>query len=479
MSPSDSQTNAQFQPAQAQRWNLMGGFKTTMANPAAKAELRGWCGLALLSLAIAGVFALLLAVSRVPGIQDIFPWPLQFFQKGLVIHVVFSFVVWFLSALGCLSVIAIYRVQAGAPKMNWAGTTAIWGGLIASVLLFIPGLMDRGDASLNNYVPVIIDPLYYWGLIILAISLVLLTVRFAVNLMEREGPFEPVSQGTFVASFMFIMALVCFALSWAALGDGEVNGGYNEDLFWGGGHVLQYVNTTLMLVSWYILGGIAFERPVVDPRLFRVILGLILVTSLALPALYVIYEPVSVDQAVAFTWMQYGLAPPTLLMSGAMIATGAQYRQQTGGWPWRNAAFLCLILSVAVFGIGGFLGLFVDGADTRTPAHYHGVIGGVNLTFMGLFLAMFLPLMDRVRETTTSVITLIWFYAVGQTFHSLGLFLAGGYGAPRKTAGAAQGMEAMGAKIGLYLMGVGAVVAVIGGIMFIWIVSRALIRKTA
>jgi len=478
MSPADPNTQTAFRPAQAQRWSLTGGFQAAMDNPSARKELLGWCGLAVLSLAIAGVFALLLAISRVPGIQNVFPWPLQFFHKGLVIHVVFSFVVWFLSVLGCLTVIAVHRVQAGRPKARWMGTVAIWGGLLSSVLLFAPGFMDRGEASLNNYVPIIIDPLYYGGLIVLAVSLTLVIARLALNLFKRQGPFEPVSQATLVGGIMFLIALLCFGLSWAALVGGEVNGGYNEDLFWGGGHMLQYVNTTLMLVSWYILGGIAFERPAVDPRLFRSVIAIISVTSFALPALYIIYDPVSVDQREAFTWLQYGLAPPTLLMSGAMIATAAQYRQRTGAWPWGNVAFLCLILSVVVFGVGGFLGLFVDGADTRTPAHYHGVIGGVNLTFMGLFFVLFLPLMNRHIKTTRSIIVLVWFYAVGQTFHSLGLFLAGGYGAPRKTAGAEQGIEAMGAKIGLYLMGAGAVVAVIGGIMFIWIISRALLRPT-
>ena len=29
--------------------------------------------------------------------------------------------------------------------------------------------------------------------------------------------------------------------------------------------------------------------------------------------------------------------------------------------------------------VGAFLGLFVDGADTRTPAHYHGVIAAIML----------------------------------------------------------------------------------------------------
>jgi cytochrome c oxidase subunit 1 len=477
MSQHNTTSQASFQGAQAQRWNLIGGFQAAMTAPTAKNELRGWCGLALLSLAIAGVFALLLAVSRVPGIQDVFPWPLQFFQKGLVIHVIFSFVVWFLSVLGGLSVIAIHRIRSGNPSMNWAGKLALLMGYVSSVLLFVPGFMDRGDASLNNYVPVIIDPLYYGGLIILALGLLLLFIRFAINLTQLDGPFEPITQGTFFAGVMLVLSLVCFGLSWLALGDGEINGGYNEDLFWGGGHLLQYLNTTLMLVAWYILGGIAFGRPLVDPRQFRMILGLIFIISLILPALYIVYEPISVDQRDAFTWMQYGLAPPTVLMCLAMFSSARAYRLQSDRWPWQDAAFLCLFTSILVFGIGGFLGLFVDGTDTRTPAHYHGVIGGINLTFMGLFIVLFLPLMDRVVKTTKSVLTLIWFYATGQTFHSLGLFLAGGYGAPRKTAGADQGIEALGAKIGLNLMGVGAVIAVIGGIMFIWIVSAALLRR--
>ena len=45
------------------------------------------------ALGVAGAFALLLAISRVPGVETVFPWPLGFFHKGLVIHVVFSFVV--------------------------------------------------------------------------------------------------------------------------------------------------------------------------------------------------------------------------------------------------------------------------------------------------------------------------------------------------------------------------------------------------
>jgi len=84
------------------------------------------------------------------------------------------------------------------------------------------------------------------------------------------------------------------------------------------------------------------------------------------------------------------VAPPTLLLSLAGTITLIKGRGE-GAWAWSDPTFHCLVLSVLVFALGGVLGLFVDGADTRTPAHYHGVIGGINLAFYGLFYSWFLP----------------------------------------------------------------------------------------
>ena len=463
-----------FQPTQKQRWNLYAGFEAAMATPSARGELRGWCGLALLSLAIAGVFALLLAVSRVPGINDIFPWPLQFFDKGLVIHVVFSFVVWFLSILGALLTIAAHRLGEGHPDGGALGRLALWASYGAQPLMFVPGFLDRGDASLNNYVPVIIDPLYYAGLSLLAAGLLLAVIRFLGVMVRRSGPMEPLAVGSLMASLIYLLALLCFAIAGTGLANDTIDGAFNENLFWGGGHILQFLNVSLMLSGWYVLGGLSLERPAMHPQQAGLVQVLLLASALIGPMFYILYDAFSVDQMSAFTWLQYLLAPPTLL---AAVLIGRTIRQSIP-LPRGNPAFKCLVLSIVVFGVGGFLGLFVDGADTRTPAHYHGVIAGVNLVFIGLFLSFFMPLMDRTLVFGRTVTALIHMYAWGQVLASIGLFLAGGYGAPRKTAGDAQGLEAMGAVVGMYLNGIGALIAVIGGIMFIWITAKALLRRT-
>ncbi|NQW01652.1 MAG: cbb3-type cytochrome c oxidase subunit I [Rhodospirillales bacterium] len=438
----------------------------------ARRELKSWCILALSSLGLAGIFAFLLAFSRVPNVQDIFPWPLQFFQKGLVIHVVFSFVVWFLSLLGGLLTIATYRISNSNPRGRLLGTLSLWLAYVAFVLLFIPGLMDRGEPSLNNYVPVIIDPLYYTGLCLFASSLALQCIRLLINTPAHQGPFDPVTKGIAVAGILYLAALLCFGISLELRWGSALDAGFNEDVFWAGGHVLQFLNTLLMVIAWYIVGGTAISRPLIDPRIFLAIVGLFIIAAVALVSLSLLFDPTSFDGRQAYTWAQYGMAPPTLAFVGAAAVNLYLHRQQSGAFDWRDPALLSLFLSVAVFGIGGVLGLFVDGADTRTPAHYHGVIGGVNIAFIGLFFCFLFPVLNAPIRSIRSVRILLWSYALGQTLHSLGLFLAGGYGAPRKTAGDAQGMEALGAEIGLYMMGVGALVAVIGGIMFIWIAGR-------
>ena len=178
-----------------------------------------------------------------------------------------------------------------------------------------------------------------------------------------------------------------------------------------------------------------------------------------------------------FTDLQYGMALPSVLFGFPLLMAIISVRNTDGYLPCHQPAVLCLALSPIVFAVGGTLGLFVDGADTRTPAHYHGVIAGINLSFMGLFYGLFLPLMGRDLKPSRTVNAQVWMFGGGQLLASLGLFMAGGYGTPRKTAGGAQNLSDLGAIVGMYLNGIGALIAISGGVMFIWMIARALLRS--
>lgn len=459
-------------PAQRQRWSLVAPYADALRSPAAQWELRAWSLIAVGALAIAGVFALLLALSRLPGAETWFAWPVRFFEKGLVIHVVFSFVVWFLCVMAALATAAAYRAGGGAPRARRLGPVAVWLSIFGCLLLAVPSLLDRGEPSLNNYVPVIIDPLFHAGLGLLTLGMVLVAIRLLINLALPRGIVEPVVLATSAAVLLFGAAVVSVIFDALAVG-GPADAVFHETVFWSGGHLLQFVNVTMLLITWYVLGSARLGTPMMKPNwLAAAAVYLLLAGLIGVGAAGMVAEPLSVDHRQWITNLQYLLAPPTLVV--ALIGARALLSAGTTAPDGDQLAGLALWTSFAVFAVGGLLGLFVDGGDARTPGHYHGVIGGVNLAFMGLFIAFILPLLDRPLKRGRALSAMLWMYAVGQVLHGGGLFLAGGYGAPRKTAGA-EGLEALGAQIGLYGMGVGAIIAVIGGIMFIVVVGRALL----
>lgn len=445
---------------------------TPPAAAAVQREAWLWAIIGVAALAIAGVFALLLAVSRVPGIETVMAWPVGFFHKGLVIHVVFSFVVWFLAVHALLAVLAGTGTDtgtgAGDGRPALPGMIASGAAIVALPLLFVPALLDRGEATLNNYVPVIIDPLYYAGLAVLLGAVAVPAGRLLVGARRQTVLATPAAAAIAGASAAYVSALLCLAIAWWQLAGTPPSHAFNEDLFWGGGHVLQFVNTLLLFAAWFLLAEAlpAGRPPLAGPAQAAVVV--LVVLAVLAPFLYAVSAPFSAAQRDAFTNLQYGLGAAAL--PAALALVGARPRP----WPWHDPAALSLVLSALLFVVGGFLGLFVDGADTRTPAHYHGVIAAVTLAFMGVFYRIVLDRLGRPCPPTRWQRRQIHLFAWGQLVACLGLFIAGGHGAPRKVAGAAQGLDGLVPVIGLGMNGLGGLVAVIGGVVFVVLMLRAL-----
>ena len=242
----------------------------------------------------------------------------------------------------------------------------------------------------------------------------------------------------------------------------------------GGGHVLQILNTGLLLVCWQMLGERQWGRGPLPAGLTRAVFLSLLLFALAAPLLYVRTDPLGLEHRRAFTALLWVALPlPSLLMGG-----GVAWRLARQGGDWRSPASLSLGLSLLVFAIGGVAGFFLGLADTRTPSHYHAVIGGVNLGLMGLFLVVLLPLLGRALPGRKAVALQFHFYGWGQLVHALGFFLAGAAGVPRKSLGLDQGLDSLGKMLAMGVVGLGGGIAVIGGVIFVWgVLCRLLTRE--
>ena len=67
-----------------------------------------------------------------------------------------------------------------------------------------------------------------------------------------------------------------------------------------------------------------------------------------------------------------------------------------------------------------------------------------------------------------------YLYGAGQLMHIVGLVWSGGYGVQRKVAGAEQVLHAPGEVFGMGLMGAGGLIALVGGLLFVVVVLRAM-----
>lgn len=428
-----------------------------------RGELRGWALLAIGSLAVAGALALLLGLARAPNAQAYLPWDLAtFFKTALVTHVVFSVVIWYLAILGALSVVSAARAGIASPTLDGMGRAGLWFAWTGSLMLLVPTLLNQGGPSLNNYVPVLIHPLYYIGLALLAVGVALPVLRLLAQPGRLGGP---VAFGTAMNGLVYLVALACFVVAWIALpAEGDV-ANLNERLFWGGGHVLQFVNTGLMLVLWYVIAEQVFGAPPVSQPIYRLSMAALVLFVLPGPAFYAMYDVMGIENRNAFTeLLWYGLTLPPVVLSLGLMLQAVRHRPL----PWGDARFLALALSFVVFNIGGVMGFFLGVSDTRIPSHYHLVITGANLAMLGGFLVLFLPLLGRPLGEGRAVRVPFWLYAGGQMLWSVSMFLAGMSGVPRKTVGTVeQGLETIGQKVLLGLVGVGALIAVAGGVLFL------------
>ena len=67
-----------------------------------------------------------------------------------------------------------------------------------------------------------------------------------------------------------------------------------------------------------------------------------------------------------------------------------------------------------------------------------------------------------------------YLYGAGQLLHIVGLVWSGGYGVQRKVAGSEQVLRSTAEVAGMGLMGLGGLLAVIGGLLFVIVVLRAM-----
>lgn len=427
-----------------------------------------WLWLSVFALGVAGLYSLVPVIGRTPQLKGL-PIMQQFFDVALVVHVDLSVLVWFLAMLAMGTAWVVRRHQVSWPFWGKAG----WWTLSLSALLMAFAPMGEWMPIKSNYVPVLHNGIFLLALGLFAAGLLATFIPVVVTFAQpqRWRLLDSTERGWVAGGFVVILALIGFYLSArVAPADLPLLERY-ESLFWGGGHILQFSFALIAMASWLLLlealGAQAPKREWVNFAYILTVGGAI--ASLAGYA----YAPDSPD----FTYFQTrimreagGIGPSLLAVLVVLKLCKTKLTHATRGYA---AALIC---SLVLFFAGGGLGLMIMGQNVTIPAHYHGMIVGITMALMGVAYAM-LPEYGYASVASRRIAFLQpILYAVGQLMHIGGLAYCGGYGILRKTAGGFENL-APDIKIALGIFGLGGLLAITGGILFVIVMLRASVSR--
>ncbi len=446
------------------------------ASVGVSADARRWCALAFASLVIAGLLSLSVVIGRLPVLSRIIDDPL-FFKRCLVVHVDLALVVWFYAFLAGLLAL---RTPAGPAPVRTIGFALAVGGVGA---MLAGGLVRGAQPILANYVPVIDTPLFGLGLAAFFVGTLLHVVHALATPPGPDGLALPpdAAFGLRAAAVIVVIAAATWVSARAGLPDGLDVYTRAEFLAWGPGHVLQAANAAAMLAVWLWLLERATGATVLSRRATVAIFAALVLPQAVMPLLTARGTLDTLYHTGATQLMRWAIFPALLAVFVAgvarlrrarragIVATEAQRMARTG-----------FAASAALALLGIALGACIRSSTTLVPAHYHASLGAVTVAFM---TAAYLVCegvrhgrgsarpSDRWWRAARRQLAL---FGIGQTVFALGFALGGAYGLGRKAYAAEQHVRSAGEVGGLIVMGAGGLVAVAGGLWFLFLVLREL-----
>ncbi|MCG6550815.1 MAG: cbb3-type cytochrome c oxidase subunit I [Candidatus Magnetominusculus sp. LBB02] len=437
-----------------------------------RALAAGWLVLGIASLLTAGLLAVLLVLSRTPKIQDVFPL-IDFFKVALVVHVDLSVTIWFLSFAGVLWTLN------GRESFMGLGWAALSVSAVGALIIAMSPFLGASHPLMNNYVPVLDDKIFLYGVAIFFSGFTLLLLRALLSIpIGGAAKTEDAAQryGLYVGAIIGLMAMCTLLWTYLSMPKDLTPLKYFEILFWGGGHLLQMVDTTIMLTAWVWLAGAAGLHLKLSSKTAVILFSIMLISALYAPIITVTQETGSEEYIEQFTeLMEWGIGAPVIVIALLAMTSLVKTKVIEADKKHLSTALIC---SMSLFGAGGAIGYIINGVNVTIPAHYHGVIVGVTLSFMGLAYYL-LPRFGFGEPSVklAKIQTLV--YAGGQLLHITGLAWGGGYGIQRKVTGAAQSLDTFKKQASMGLMGLGGAIAIMGGFLFLVVVFKAIrSRKT-
>ena len=470
--------------------------------------------------AVAGAVALLVAGIMGLGViltrwQEVHLLPADVFYQALTGHGINALIFWiifFEIAVLYFASSTLLRTRLAAPKWAWAGfALMIIGALMNNVAVF----QGRSSVMMTSYAPMQAEPHFYLGLILFAVGALIGCFVFLGTLViakedkTYQGSIPLVTFGALTACIIAVFTIASGAIIlvpsflWSIGYINHIDAAMYRLIWWAMGHSSQQINVAAHVSIWYLIVGILFgARPMSEKVSRAAFLLYILFLQLA-SAHHLLVDPgLSSEWKIFNTSYAMYLAVLASMIHGLTVPGSMEVAQRAKGltkglfeWlrkaPWGNPVFSGFFLSLIIFGfIGGITGVVMGTEQINliihntiyVPAHFHATVAvGTTLTFMALTYLL-IPVLFRRGLFLPQIAKLQpYVFGGGMTLMILFMLGAGTLGVSRRHwdmdfTGAALSFEYPGtAYLMMAVAGIGGVLAVVGGVMYLVVTVGSLL----
>lgn len=467
---------------------------------------------AVIFLALGGLMGLMVALTRWPAVQLL---PAEWFYLVLTGHganVLLFWIIFFEIAVLYFASAVILGSRLAAPKVAWlAFLLMVVGAVMANYAVL------RGDSTVmfTSYPPMQASQWFYLSLIIFAVGALVgvfiffATLVVAKNEQTYDGSVPLVTFGAITAGIIAVFTLASGAIIliptwfWSLGLITNIDTLMYKVVWWGMGHSSQQINVSAHVAIWYAIGAMVVGAKPLSEKVSRTaFLMYILFLQLA-SAHHILAEPgmSSSWKIVNTSYMMY-LAVMGSMIHGLTVPGAIEAAQRRNGFtrgafewltkaPWGNPAFAGMFLSLVMFGfIGGISGVVLGTEQLNVlmhntiyvPGHFHGtVVAGTTLAFMAMTYLVVPLIFQRDILWPGLAKWQPFVFGIGAGGISLFMMGAGTLGVARRhwdlsLTDAAHAYEfPAAAYLMMGLNGISAILAALGGVMFIVIVVGSIL----
>ena len=415
-----------------------------------------WFILAVVALAFSGIYSFLPFALRTPFLADLLQLK-DFFKTSLIVHVNLAVLVWFLSCSAMFMIMVTKEIFASI------SFTAFITSMIGTIFIILSPFVGAAIPVINNYIPILHNLTFILGISLFLTGILLQSILTALSFKQVKS--NLINLTIYISALIFLVAVLCFIQS--AMQLNKLTEArfidlieYYELLFWGAGHVLQFNYIQLVIIVWLVVMAKLCPKFQVSGKSFSALQWGNFMLVIATSAIYLFYSLDSIQLYDFFTLhMKY--VGGALASVVAAVTAYALYKQNLN--KLFRIEFIAFAVSAFLIFTGGFIGYLIIGANVTIPAHYHGVIIGITVGLMGMFYLLLHELgFKKVQDKKACWQMML--YGGGQFIHVIALAVSGGYGVLRKSPGESLSTKA---TIFMSMMGVGGIIALVGGIMFV------------